>query len=78
MDVADLIRCPACNGQGHTWEVDGRVLRQHRLALGIPGADMARRLEIPPQELHDKETHRQNRRFTEDQARQFLAALNGG
>jgi len=78
MDFADLTLCPTCSGVGHLWEINGGALRAERIAAGITGSEMARRIGLDPRELHDKETNRQNRRFTEDQARRYLAVLKGG
>lgn len=79
MDLTDITirkECPSCAGSGETLEFRGDVMAAARLEAGISGSEMARRLRISPQRLQAKETGRE--KFTEDQARQFLAVLSGG
>lgn len=79
MDLTDIIirkECSTCAGSGEEVEFRGDLMAAARREAHISGSEMARRLDISPQRLQAKEVGRE--KFTEDQARQFLAVLNGG
>lgn len=79
MDLTDIIvtkPCSSCAGSGEELEFRGDLMAAVRREAHITGSEMARRLGISPQRLQAREVGRE--KFTEDQARQFLAVLNGG
>lgn len=79
MNLDDIIirkECSTCAGSGEELEFRGDLMAAARREAGITGSEMARRLGISPQRLQAKEVGRE--KFTEDQARQYLAVLNGG
>lgn len=79
MNLTDILvkkPCPSCAGSGEEMEFRGDLMAAARREAGLTGSEMARRLDITPQRLQAKEVGRE--KFTEDQARQYLAVLNGG
>lgn len=80
MTLTDIIvrkECPSCAGSGEEAEFRGDLMAAARREAGITGVEMARQLGLSPQRLQAKEKG-EREKFTEDQARQFLAVLNGG
>lgn len=78
MTLADLltrIDCPRCGAEDREEVVSGAKMRKAREDAGLDLGDVASRMGISRMTLSRLE---RSNRTTEDQARQFLAALNGG
>lgn len=78
MTLADLlirVDCPRCGAKGRETLVDGAKMREAREAAGLGLREVAAAIGIAPMTLSRLE---RSNRTTEDQARQFLRAVNGG
>jgi DNA-binding transcriptional regulator YiaG len=75
-DFTKRIDCPRCGCKNAERVIDGQKIRLAREDAGFSLREMARRMGISQQFLSDMEMGRRN--FSEDRARQFLAALSGG